>query len=242
MNLKTNDPGLPRHWEFIAPRYCQKNFSQAELETIKTLEVLILSEDSSFSEAMGTILQDQGYQVYLAPDVRTALEELDNFNFDLLIVQLSRSDQPGLAAVHKARQAQSSPKVMVISGPQGKMLPVEAFEADVDDYLIFPFSTAEFSRRVAALLEPAAIARDQSPGGKINADTLGTLLLLMSEISNALLQATDSLQGLHRREFGRLSEGGAKVLDEVMTHISQAVGLAYHFHQKTSHISQMNGW
>ena len=240
MQTNITSAGFSQPWEFY-DHYCQHtDCGQADLEIIKPLEVLILTEDGAFSQTMGAILQDQGYQIYLAPDVETAVEELNNYNFDLLLVQLGQSDRTGLAAVYKARQLADPPKIMVIGGPRGTMFPVEAFEVEVDDYLIFPFSTTEFARRTAALLGPAARgwAQEQSP---VNVQALDSLLLFMEEMRKALLQATAALQSLHRREFDHLSEDGAKILDEVMEHIIQAAGLACHFHQKTLHTSRMNG-
>lgn len=246
MNTERNDSGFSVPLEYYEASYCHlKCPSLTPMEIVKTVEVLILGEDLDVSQAMGAILQDQGYQIYLAPDVKTAVEELDNYNFDLVIVQVGRDSLDGLAAVRKAKQMGSPPKIMLISGTQVKLFPVEAFESDADDYLVFPFSTIEFGRRVAALLGPELADRqiqDQSPAEKINAQALVTLNQLMEEIRKALLQASASLQGFHGREFAHLSIDGAKKLDEVMDHLSQAVGLAWHFHHKTSHISQMNGW
>ena len=246
MNAKRNDSGFTVPLEYYGASYCRLECpSLTPMEIVKTVEVLILGEDLDVSQAMGAILQDQGYQIYLAPDVKTAVEELDNYNFDLVIVQAGRDSPDGLAAVRKAQELKSPPKIMVISGSQGKLFPVEAFESDADDYLAFPFSTTEFGRRVAALLGPELAdrqIRDQSPAEKINAQALASLNHLMEEIRTALLQATASLQGLHRREFAHLSNDGAKKLDEMMEHLSQAVGLAWHFHHKTAHISQMHGW
>ncbi len=247
MNTKRNNLSVTNPLEYYGASLCLlKCPSEEPMEILRAVEVLVLAEDPDFSQSMGAILQDQGYQIYLAPDAATAAEELDNYNFDLLILQSGPNNAAGLAAVRKARQVQSSPKVMVISGPKSKALPVEAFEVEVDDYLLFPFSTAEFIRRVAALLDEnsAAPGRIQglSPTARVNARALESLIFFMEEIRNSLLQAGASLQGLHRREFGHLSKSGAQKLDEVMDHLSQAAGLAWHFHQKTCYISQMNGW
>jgi DNA-binding response OmpR family regulator len=246
MLTTTNNSGFTPSLEFYEADYYPVGHSQADLEIIKALEVMIVAEDVDFSRAMGAILQEQGYQIYVAPDVQTAVEELDNYNIDLLIVQLSRDSLAGLAAVRQARQGENSAKVMIISGPTGKEFPAEAFEADVDDYLLFPFSTAQLGRRVAALLGPELAARgqihDQSPAEKINAHALESLHLLMGDIRNTLLQVSASVRGLNHREYGHLSPDGAKKIDEILGHISQAMDLANTFYHRTSPISQINGW
>lgn len=229
MSAKTKNAG-----NFPPLDYCdQEDCSRAD-QIIHALEVLLVAEDNGFSQAMGSFLQDQGYQVYLAPDVGTAVEELANYNFDLLIVQLGRNDQAGLAAVHQARRLKNPPKIMVLCGPQGKMLPVEAFEVEVDDYLIFPFSTAEFSRRLAVLAGPVLRAGGSVPVHRFNARMLDNLVEIMEEIRQALHQAAAALQGFQGREAGCFNEGEPQMLDEIMARLSQAVGLAGHFDNRSA--------
>jgi DNA-binding response OmpR family regulator len=245
MNTKRSGSGFTPHLEFYeASSSCRTCHSQADIEISKDLEVLIVAEDFEFSQAIGAILQEQGYQIYLAPDVKTAVEELDNYNFDLLVIQLSRDSLEGLKAVCKAKQAGNLAKVMVISGPKDKVFPVEAFQMEVEDYLIFPFSKAELGRKVAALLGPGLLGHSEfqakSAAEKINAQVLESLRLLMGEIRSSLVKATASLK--NTRECGHISKEGVEKIDEVVRQISQVIGLANDFHHKTSQISQFNGW
>ncbi len=247
MHTERSNSGFPPHLEFgDASWCCLKCHSQARMEIVKEVEVLMVSEDFEFSQAMGAILHDQGYQIYLAPDVKTAVEEMDNYNFDLVVIQLSRDSQEGLKAVSQAKQAGNPAKVMVISGPKDRVFPLEAFQMDVDDYLIFPFSTAELGRKVAALLGPGLAVpsafQKESPAEKINAQVLESLSLLMGEIRSSLVKATASLKSVNTREGGCLSAEGAEKIGEVVRQISQVIGLANDFHRKTSQISQFNGW
>jgi DNA-binding response OmpR family regulator len=242
MQSKRDDYGFPSFLEDCPAVWpCPTCRGQAEVELIKELEILIVAEDLEFAKAMGAILQEQGYQIYLAPDVETALEELDNYSIDLLIVQPGRDDLANLDAALKVKQGEAPVKVMVISGPRGKMFPVEAFELEVDDYLIFPFSTAELGRRVASLLGPGLPDLGdfpaQSPAERINARTLASLRLLMGEIRSTLVKANASLQTVNRSEYGPLNKEGAAKINEILHHISRTIGLAEGFHRKTLHLS-----
>jgi DNA-binding response OmpR family regulator len=242
MQTKREDYGFPFLLEGCAADWpCPVCRGQAEIELIKELEILILGEDFEFAQAMGAILQEQGYQIYLAPDVETALEELDNYNFDLLIVQPGRDNLSGLDAAVKAKQVNGQIKVMVISEPRGRVFPVEAFELDVDDYLLFPFSTGELGRRVAALLGPGFPVLGgfpaQSPAEEINARILASLRLLMGEIRSTLVKANASLQTVKPAEYDCLNKKDAAKINEVLQHISRTIGLADDFQRKNLKLS-----
>jgi DNA-binding response OmpR family regulator len=246
MNTKTRDCDFPLHQEFYDASWCCLTcHSQAEAEIVQETEVLIVTEDFEVSEAIGSILQDQGYQIYLAPDVSTAVAELDNYNFDLLVIQLSHDSQEGLAAVYKAKQGENHTKVMVISEPRGKVFPVAAFELELDDYLIFPFTTAELCRRVAALLGPGLSAfgglAEQSPAERINARALESLNLLMGEIRSSLVKATASLSQVKARFHGHVDKKGTEQIDEVAEHMAHVIALTQDFHRKSEQHSQFHG-
>lgn len=202
-------------------------------------EILIVMEDFLFSRAIGTILQDQGYQVFLAPDVITAIEEMANYNFDLVIVQLRRGKFAGLEAAKKAKEAGRS-KVLVLSGPQEMVFPAEAFQMEVDDYLVFPFSMAELSRRVAACLGPASAGVIQterkSQAELINERFLESLHLLFGEIKSSLGSVSTSLNLINRARYGKVEREVTEKLHEVGEQVSHIIRLANIFNNRTSQI------
>ncbi|MBW1954004.1 MAG: response regulator transcription factor [Deltaproteobacteria bacterium] len=160
-------------------------------EILSQPEVLIVTGDFELSQVLRLILHERGYQIYLAPGVATATEELGNYLFDLVIFQWSGDLPETLNLVARAKQGVRPAKVMALSG-RGQVWPAAAFEAEIDDYLTFPFSTGELSRRVAALLKPASpdsSRMDASPAEQINARVLEPLHLLMAQIRSPMVKA-----------------------------------------------------
>lgn len=246
MNTK-RDCDFPLHREFYDASWCCLTCrSQVEADLARETEVLIVTEDFEFSQAIGSILQEQGYQVYLAPDVNTAVVELDNYTFDLLVIQLSHDSQEGLTAAYKAKQGENHTKVMVISGPRGKVFPAAAFELEMDDYLIFPFTTAELCRRAAALLGQGLPAfgglAEQSPVETVNTRALESLNLLMGEIRSSLVKATVSLNRVKARSHIHVDKESTEQIDEVAEHLAHVIALTQDFHRKSSRHSQFHGW
>lgn len=237
MSSERSSVGFSPHQEYLDAMFCQTCLSQVggEPEWVQEPEIMIAAEEFAFSQALGAILKDQGCQIYLAPDVDTAIEELKNYGVDLLIIQVSRGNRAGMEAIYQAKKVAGA-KVVVISGPHGKDFPVEAFDQDVDDYLVFPFTTAELRRRVASLLgSGSALPKnyaDQSSAGKINDRALQSLQLLMAEIRNSLVRASASLNFI----LDRGAEGD--IIEEVMREIFCVISLADNFQRNTSYLSQ----
>jgi response regulator RpfG family c-di-GMP phosphodiesterase len=211
-----------------------------EPEWFSEPEVMIVTDQFAVTQALGTILKEQDCQIYLAPEFRTAVEDLQNYSVDLLIIQMSRRNKTGLAAIQQAKQAGA--KVMLISGPQGCDLPAESFEVTVDDYLIFPFTTAQLRRKVAALLAPAPVFKEKSRAEEVNARALKSLQFLMAEIRSSLTKVIRSLNLSENGDRGPTGPRGAGETEEILREISHVIGLTDDFHRKTSHLAQFSDW
>ncbi len=116
-------------------------------------EILLVDDGSQFFMAIGEMLQSLGYQVYFAPDAQTALEELPNYDFDLVIAKVGQDSGEGLGVLQKAKQLHSHTRVMVIQGDTRGAFPLEAYRMKVDEYLLRPWGLAELFRRVAMCLK-----------------------------------------------------------------------------------------
>lgn len=240
MNTERSDIGFPPYHECLDPMFCQTclDHAEVELEWLQEPEVMIVTDQFAFTQALGNMLKEEDCQIYLAPEFSTVIEDLQNYSIDLLIVQVSRSNRAGMAAIRQAKQAGA--KVIVISGPQGRDFPVESFELAVDDYLIFPFTTAQLRRKVAALLAPTSAYQEKSRAEEVNAEVLKSLRLLMAEIRSSLTRVIETLN-LPEAE-GRHGQQGAGETDEILQEISHAIGLTDDFQRKISHLAQFSNW
>ncbi|MDI6852530.1 MAG: response regulator [Deltaproteobacteria bacterium] len=209
-----------------------------EPEWLSEPEIMIVTDQYAFSQALGTALKEQDCQIFLAPEFSTAVDDLQNYSFDLLVIQVSRSNPAGMAAIRQAKHAGA--KVIVISGPQGRDFPLESFELEVDDYLIFPFTMAQLRRKVAALLASAPVRQERSRAEEVNARVLKSLQFLMAEIRTSLVRAVESLNGAE--DGSRPERQASRKMDEILREISHAIGLTDVFQRKTSHLAQFSDW
>jgi DNA-binding NarL/FixJ family response regulator len=66
----------------------------------------------------------------------------------LIIAKLSREEKDNLAVLRQAKKINPLTKVMLITDRLDLAFPLEAYNTDIDDYLIMPISSGEFCRRV----------------------------------------------------------------------------------------------
>jgi len=115
-------------------------------------KILIVDDDPSIRNLIRRFLSKQDYQVESAEDGKTALAMFEQFNPDLVILDVNLPDVIGY---NLCQEMQNRTKVFVL------MLTSRADEADkirgfsqgADDYLTKPFSLGELEVRVGAILK-----------------------------------------------------------------------------------------
>jgi len=130
--------------------------------TMKLKEILLVDGKVPIISAISFILQSNGYLVMQAPDAETASKDLDNYCFDLMLVYLNGYEKDKLDLLRQANRRSPQTKVMIVANPQRMTLPLEAFQVEVDDYLLTPFSAPELCRRVNHCLPPSKILKPES--------------------------------------------------------------------------------
>lgn len=115
-------------------------------------KILVVDDDPSVRNLIQRFLSKQNYQVESAEDGKTAMVAFEQFNPDLVILDVNLPDVIGY---NLCQEMQNRTKVFVL------MLTSRADEADkirgfsqgADDYLTKPFSLGELEVRVGAILK-----------------------------------------------------------------------------------------
>ena len=58
-------------------------------------KLLIVEDDTDIVENLSVLLEDEGYSVYHAPDVKSALNKLHTENIDLVLLDITLPDGNG---------------------------------------------------------------------------------------------------------------------------------------------------
>lgn len=153
-------------------------------------EILLVDEEAPIISAVSFILQCKGYLVMLAPDARTAWEDVENYHFDLILFSLSGYEVDKLDLLQRAKRKSPQPKVMVVGNPLKTTWPLEILNLEVDDYLLTPFTAPELCFRVDRCLRSgrdiALNVHAREKGDTINERVLNSLRFKILYIHNTI--------------------------------------------------------
>ncbi len=128
--------------------------------------ILLLGDGSHPFRTMGWVLEYKGFSIKAVRGPEAALEALVKKNYDLILAKFSIKEKDSLTALRLARKINPLVKIMLISDRLDLAFPLEAYEINVDDYIIMPISAGEFWRRVESCLEGPVI--DLTPVNSIS--------------------------------------------------------------------------
>ena len=179
--------------------------------TMELKEILLVDGKVPISAAISFILQSHDYLVMLAPDSGTASEDMGNYCFDLMLIYLNGYERDKLDLIRQTNRRCPQTKVIIVANLQRMTLPLEAFQMEVDEYLLAPFSVPELCRRVDRCLHPTKIFKPagvfEGRGGMINRRILNSLRLKFFDIDNTLFSLKAHRNMVVREKYGIRNTG-----------------------------------
>ncbi|NER20623.1 MAG: response regulator transcription factor [Symploca sp. SIO1B1] len=130
--------------------------------TIAAAKILVVDDDPAIRNLILRFLSQKNYEMESAHDGKTALAIFEQFNPDLVILDVNLPDAIGY---NLCREMQSRTDVFVLfltsRGDQTDK--VRGFEQGGDDYLTKPFDLQELENRVGAILKRRRIVNPTEP-------------------------------------------------------------------------------
>lgn len=125
-----------------------------------TARVLVVDDDRTVSGVVAAYLVKAGLQPRVVADGSEALTVWQQWNPDLVVLDLMLPGVPGLDVLRRMRADASPARVVVLSARGDEEDRIVGLEVGADDYLVKPFSPRELVLRVQGLLR-----RTDQPGG-----------------------------------------------------------------------------
>lgn len=119
--------------------------------TLGPMRILLLEDDAETAAALERGLAREGHQVFVAGDVPTALEWVEQETFDVAILDIMVPGGSGYDVLKRMRENGRRSRVLMLTARGGVRDRVEGLDSGADDYLVKPFSFAELSARLRAL-------------------------------------------------------------------------------------------
>ncbi|MBL7496008.1 response regulator transcription factor [Frankia sp. CNm7] len=138
--------------------------------------LLVVEDESSFSEALSFMLEREGFDVAVAADGHSALAEFERHGADLVLLDVMLPGLSGTEVCRALRQKSSVPVIM-LTARDSEIDKVLGLELGADDYVTKPFSARELVARIRAVLrrrggepEEAAAATLEAGGVRMDVD------------------------------------------------------------------------
>ena len=116
------------------------------------MRILVVEDEPTAANVLAKGLREHAYAVDIAPDGATALEQIAETDYDLVILDILLPRINGLDLCRQLRADDASVPVLMLTARGGLEQRVEGLDAGADDYLSKPYHFPELLARVRALL------------------------------------------------------------------------------------------
>lgn len=123
--------------------------------------ILIVDDNPEIREIIQILLAGEGYQVAEAKDGITALEQLKEHSFDLIILDIMMPHLNGYQTCLEIRKISNAP-ILFLSARTKESDKTLGFSSGGDDYLAKPFSYNELISRAKALIRRYQVYQGKS--------------------------------------------------------------------------------
>ena len=193
-------------------------------------DILLIGDGTNLLKTIGWVLDYKGFAVKVTASPEAALEAMVKKNYDLVIARLSADDMESLDMLKRARRLNPEVKIMAVSGHNATIFPLEAYELDIDDYILMPVSPPELWRRVSRCLEDREVVDLQpelgmAAGARKRGAAEPQMMLMSHDVRSAMVATAASLKLMARGTYGELSEIAQAKLHEAAGRIENTIHL-----------------
>ncbi len=114
-------------------------------------KILVVEDETSFSEALEFLLGKEGFSVVNAENGAEALRKFDQGGIDLVLLDLMIPEVSGTEVCRQIR-AKSRVPIIMLTAKDSEVDKVVGLEIGADDYVTKPYSSRELIARIRAVL------------------------------------------------------------------------------------------
>ncbi len=114
-------------------------------------KILVVDDTHNMQVLLKNVLEKQNYEVALAGDGVEALLAVQEFQPDLILLDIMMPRMDGFQFISKLRHSNSVPIIMISARQQENDI-VKGFELGADDYICKPFRLRELLMRIRAVM------------------------------------------------------------------------------------------
>lgn len=119
---------------------------------LNQMRILIIEDEDELLKSMMTYLKAENYLCDAAKDYKTALQLVEGFSYDCILLDVTLPDGNGLSLLRDLKKDKKTDGVIIISAKDSIQDRIRGLNLGADDYLVKPFHLSELNARISALI------------------------------------------------------------------------------------------
>jgi two-component system, OmpR family, copper resistance phosphate regulon response regulator CusR len=124
------------------------------------VRILVVEDEQKVAKALKEGLEDERYEVVVAPTGEDAFFRITTEKFDMVLLDLMLPGRDGLQILTTMRKRGLDTPVLLLTARDSLEDRVTGLNSGADDYLVKPFAFAELLARIRALLRRSSRSQD----------------------------------------------------------------------------------
>lgn len=116
------------------------------------MKILIIEDEAALAGSIAAYLTDENYLCELASDYHDALEKIEVYQYDCILLDLMLPGGNGMKLLEILRKENKQDGVIIISAKDAIADKVEGLQLGADDYLAKPFHLSELAARIHSVI------------------------------------------------------------------------------------------
>lgn len=116
------------------------------------MKILIIEDETEFSKSISEYLSGENYICEFASTFYTAIEKIETFQYDCILLDIMLPDGNGLAILDELKKQNKEEGVIIISAKNALDDKIKGLQLGADDYLSKPFHLSELMARIYSII------------------------------------------------------------------------------------------
>lgn len=116
------------------------------------MKILLVEDDANLREVTQRSLEKERYVVEIAADYSTALQKIEDYDYDCILLDIMLPDGSGLDLLEKLKKMHKRENVIILSAKDSIEDKVLGLDLGADDYLPKPFHLVELNARIKSVI------------------------------------------------------------------------------------------
>ena len=116
------------------------------------MKLLLVEDNILLANDMQQFLIDNGFVVEHAATFRNASERINDYQYDLVIIDIGLPDGNGLDLIQEMKEQNMGAGILIVTAKNAIEDKVKGLELGADDYITKPFHKAELYARIRSIL------------------------------------------------------------------------------------------